>query len=582
MSHSRTLNLIHRGKVSTTILRLMRKANPKGSWSDDIIAHRRRIVMSAIAANCPQTTLDATLRKRRSDSSDERLIADFMQFEQPVHRVNRDYHYNRALRVTADLFRPASKLRPIHFVDQRYYPWTLNTSVEAPWSYESGVTDIIRQKQADGTILDNRRSFHNLYDEVFERNRLLIHLIKNRDPKFWTSEGEPIPYEFTTLHSRAHVVDHNEDDKIRAVFGVTKLLLMAEQHFIWPLQEQYLNGKTDSPMLWGCEMIKGGWRKLWRKAMRKAPFNTVLSVDWSQFDKRALHEIIDDVHTIWRSYFTFDEGYVPTNFYPHTNTNPERIENLWQWMTYSVKHTPICLPNGHLYSWTRNGIASGFQQTQLLDSFVNCIMILTILSKSGINIESENFFIKVQGDDSLTCFPERLFQQQGQHYLERLATLALEYFNAKLNVKKSQISDTLNNIKVLGYTNKLMMPFRSDEDLLAHLAFPERSFGLPELAASAVGIAWASLGCSKTVYSVCRDVHSFLTDKLGVRPKASSFDWLFKMGQTTVDDFVLERFPTFEEIFNVTYCVAERTTRMKEKLYPTQAISAGGFVFLPY
>lgn len=582
MSQTCDLNLIYEGRISKTILKLMRKANPPGKWSDAIIWHRRQIVLSAIQANCPQQTLDATLRKRRSDSSDERLIADFMQFEQPVHRVKRDYHYLRALRVTTDLFKPTQLLRPIHFVDQRYYPWTLPTSVEAPWSYESGVNDIIRQKQAEGLILDNRRSFHNLYNEVFERNRLLIHLIKDLDSKFWTKDDEPIPYEFTTLHSRAHVVDQTEDDKIRAVFGVTKLLLMAEQHFIWPLQEQYLNGHVNSPMLWGCEMIKGGWRKLWNKAYAKGPFNTCLSVDWSQFDKRALHEVIDDVHNIWRSYFTFDEGYVPTNFYSHTNTEPERLENLWRWTCYSIKHTPICLPDGKLFAWQRNGIASGFQQTQLLDSFVNTIMILTLLSRTGINIESDNFFIKVQGDDSLTCFPERLFQQQGHQYLERLATLALDYFNAKLNTKKSQISDSLNGIKVLGYANLLMMPRRSDEDLLSHLLYPERSFGLPELAASAVGISWATLGCSRAVYSVCKDVHTFLLDKLGVRPKASSFDWLFKMGTATIDDFVIERFPTFEEIFNCTFSVAERSTRMKEQLYPTKAESAGGFVFLPY
>lgn len=560
----------------------MRKAHQPGNWSEHLIQNRRKIVLNAIANHCDKQTLDKTLLKRRSDVSEPRLIDDFMSFEQPHKPVKRDYHYLRALRVTAELFRPTKKLRPIHFPDQRYYPWTLNTSAEAPWTYESGVGDIIQQKQAEGLITDNRRSFHNLYDEIFERNRLLIHLIKDGDAKFWTSDGEPIPYEFVNLHARSHVVNHDEPDKIRAVFGVTKLLLQAEQHFIWPIQEYYLNEHMDSPMLWGNEMIKGGWRKLYNKIYSKGPHNTYLSVDWSQFDKRALHEVIDDVHTIWRSYFTFEKGYVPTTFYPNANTDPERIERLWRWMCYSIKHTPICLPDGRLYSWSRNGIASGFQQTQLLDSFVNTVMILTLLSRSGINIESENFFIKVQGDDSLTAFPERLFQLEGQPYLERLANLALEYFNAKLNTKKSQISNLLHEVKVLGYSNRNMSPKRTDEDLLSHLAFPEKNFGLPELASSCVGIAWASLGCSRNVYSVCKNVHSFLTDALGVKPKPGSFDWLQKMGTIDFNDYNIERFPFFEEIFNSTYSVAVRTKQMKERLYPTEAASAGGFVFLPY
>jgi len=335
-------------------------------------------------------------------------------------------------------------------------------------------------------------------------------------------------------------------------------------------------------MLWGNEMIKGGWRKLYNKIYAKHPHNTVMSIDWSQFDKRALHEVIDDVHKIWRTYFTFEDGYVPTNYYPNSYTEPERLENLWQWMCYSIKYTPICLPDGRLFSWTRNGIASGFQQTQILDSFVNTIMILTLLSKSGINIESPNFFIKVQGDDSLTAFPENLFQTEGQNYLERLAALALEYFNAKLSTKKSQISGDLQDIKVLGYANRHMMPQRKDEDLLSHLLFPERSFGLPELAASAVGIAWASLGCSRAVYSVCKDIHSFLLDKLGVKPKASSFEWLIRMGATSLNDFNIETFPDFDQIWNSTFSVNTRSIKQKERLYPTKAESAGGFVFLPY
>nr|UDL14394.1 MAG: putative RNA-dependent RNA polymerase [Partitiviridae sp.] len=575
-------NLLFVGKVAPTILKQMRRATQPGFWSDRIKTHRTGIVVKAIKKYCSQLTQDQILLKRRSNSTDEAVIEDFMSYEQPLLRVKRDYHYNRALHVTAKLFNPGKKLRPIHFPDQRYYPWTLNVSAEAPWTYQPQVGRLIQEKQRDGLIDDNRRSFHNLYDEIFIKNRLLIHLIKDGHEHFWTPERTPIPYEFTNLHARAHVVDYDEPDKIRAVFGVPKLLLMAEQHFIWPLQETYLNGHVDSPMLWGNEMIKGGWRKLWNKQTQKLSPNTVLSTDWSQFDKRALHEVIDDVHNIWRSYFTFEEGYVPTNFYPHSTTESWRLENLWKWMCHSIKHTPICLPDGKKYIWTRNGIASGYQQTQLLDSFVNTIMILTILSETGVNIESPNFFIKVQGDDCLIAFDEQMFAQYGTTYLGRLADLALERFNAKLSDKKSQISNDLNGIKVLGYSNILMRPTRTDADLLSHLLYPERSWGLPELAASAVGIAWASLACSKTVYLVCKDVHSYLTEKLGIKPNPKAYTWLQRIGALTLTIYHLERFPTFSEIYDSTYSVEERSLQQRERLYPTEPQSAGGFMFYPY
>jgi hypothetical protein len=576
-------NLKFHGHLPASILKKLNSSGKKGYWSETIKANRLKVVKHAIRKHCSPTLQDKIFSRRRSKQSDSKLIEDFLQFEQPEIALDRDYHYTHALKVVTEAFRPKQLLRPIHFPDQRYYPWTLNVSAEAPWTYETGVNDIIRQKQAEGSITDERRSFHNLYNEIFVRNRLLIHLIKERDQKFFDHEtGEPKSYEFVTLHSRSHVVDEDEPDKIRAVFGVTKLLLMAEQHFIWPLQEQYLNNKVNSPLLWGNEMIKGGWRKLHQKVLSKSKYSTALGIDWSKFDKRALHSIIDDVHKIWRSYFTFDEGYVPTNFYPNSMTEAHRIENLWDWMCYSIKHTPIALPDGRLYSWTRNGIASGFQQTQLLDSFVNAIMLLTTLSESGVNIESENFLFLIQGDDSLVTFPEQYYLSEGQSYLNRLAEIAMKRFNAVLSKTKSYISDTLNGIKVLGYSNILCQPFRTDEDLLSHLVYPERSFGLPQLAATAVGIAWASLGCSRTVYNVCKDVHSFLTEKLEIKPKAQVFEWLEKMGTLKLEDYHLDRFPSYIEIFNSTFSVEIRTRQMKERLYPTLSQSAGGFVFLPY
>jgi hypothetical protein len=326
--------------------------------------------------------------KRRSDSSDEALINDFKSFDQPFHPVPRDYHYLRALRVTEKIFRPSRVLHPIHFTDLRYYPWTKNTSAEAPYNFETKWKTELQRMQAEGEIEDAYASFHNLEDRIFIDNRSHIHKIKDGHRDFWNEDGSPRPYYFTTLHSRAHVVDNDEPDKIRAVFGVPKLLLMAEQTFIWPLMAHYLNKPTNQhPFLWGNEIMKGGWKNLYRQ-VAKPSRHTYLSLDWSEFDKRALHEVIDDVHIMWKSWFDLSR-YEPTVFYPFASTSEERLNRLWKWTTDMIKHYPILQPDGKLYQWQHNGIASGFQQTQILDSFVNTIMLLTTLSANGINIESK-------------------------------------------------------------------------------------------------------------------------------------------------------------------------------------------------
>lgn len=159
-------NLEYLGKLPPSIRKQMKKAAPQGFWSDRLKNNRSKVVIHAMNKFCTPDILAKTTSRRRSDQSDERLMEDFMSFEQSEIKLNRDIHYLRALKVTEKLFRPSKKLRPIHFPDQRYYPWSLSVSAEAPWSYESSVKNILLQKQAEGEITDNRRSFHNLYDEI--------------------------------------------------------------------------------------------------------------------------------------------------------------------------------------------------------------------------------------------------------------------------------------------------------------------------------------------------------------------------------------------------------------------------------
>jgi len=179
--------------------------------------------------------------------------------------------------------------------------------------------------------------------------------------------------------------------------------------------------------------------------------NTYISMDWSEFDRRLLHELIDDVHNIWRSYFDFS-GYEPTTRYPDSSIDdPERLERLWKWMTHGIKSTPIELPNGQVWMWNYNGFGSGYQQTQLMDTFCNMIMTYTVLSSLGVNIESERFHSRFQGDDGVLSFQEQKFQLYGRDFLSQMKRKAEYYFNAKLSDDKSSIGDNYSDIYLLGY-----------------------------------------------------------------------------------------------------------------------------------
>ncbi|BDB07477.1 RNA-dependent RNA polymerase [Tulasnella partitivirus 2] len=535
--------------------------------------HHRKIVRRALRKYGSKELIDETIHGyRRSAGDDIAAEKDFLKTDQPYVDLKRDFHYKRALRLTEKLFRPSRQLRPISFPDLRFYPWNLSTSAEAPFTIKKRWYEHVRTKQAGGDVENSRMSFHNLYNEIFHENRRRIHMIKDLDRQFWEEDGTPKPYYWAELHTRAHLVKAEKEDKNRAVFGVPKLLLMAENMFIWPLMSEYLNMRVDAPLLWGFETIRGGWKKLRRDIRSKSRgANTFISADWSGFDHKALHAIIDDVHHMWRSWFTFDDGYQPTNVYPDSSTggySSDRIDNLWNWMTWNIKHIRIRGASDALYQWQFNGIASGYQQTQLLDSFVNCIMLLTVLSEAGIDIDSPEFYIRVQGDDSIICFRERKFHLEGKHFLAKISMMAKERFNADLSPDKTTYGDNLNDLEVLSYKNRNGIAYREEAELLAHLLYPERPRAYEALAAASVGIAMASMGCSRSVYLICRDIHMHLTSYHRFDQSKYDRHYIFKGMKIPIPNDL--GFPSFDELFSQNFDLRERTEAEKQHLWPTR------------
>nr|QDH87881.1 MAG: RNA-dependent RNA polymerase [Partitiviridae sp.] len=504
------------------------------------------------------------------------------------------------------------KLNPVSYPDLRAYPWTLNVSAETPWTLpdfkfvpedlrdvdlESGkkrvytgpkrlhkftnpisVPGYLKWKQQLDYIKDDSPSFHNLYNEIFVYNRGLIHKIKDKDAEFWNGDI-PIPYHYLKLHLRTHVVEEGKE-KVRAVFGCPKLLLMVENMFIWPLQAFYTNNPSQGRMFWGREIGKGGWQNLINEFHSKRR-STYISMDWSGFDRRLLHELITDVHKIWRSYFDFS-SYSPTTRYPEPGMNAERIENLWDWMTHSIKHTPILLPNQEVWEWTHNGFGSGFQQTQLMDTFCNMIMTYTVLSSLGVNIESDDFKSRFQGDDAILGLPERKFDLYGRHFLAMMAKKAIFYFNAKLSDEKSGIGNHPNSLYALGYNNRYHKPYRTDVDLLSHLMFPENPQDYSRIAASAMGLAYASLGCSKPFYDLCHELWDHIVIQRGMTPDWRELRWMKRAGlNTVIESLENAPFPTFESLLALGLNYQPRTEAENQRLWPTEIHEIKGeIVFL--
>jgi len=284
-----------------------------------------------------------------------------------------------------------------------------------------------------------------------------------------------------------------------------------------------------------------------------------------------------EVFNIWRSYFDFSH-YEETSFYhgDRSRTNPTRIERLWKWMCHAILHTPIMLPDGTTWEWIRNGFGSGFQMTQLMDSFANAIMLCTCLAALGIKIEHEHFWIRVQGDDSIVAFCEAVY---GPTFLLRLEEVALKYFNAKLNIKKSKCSTDFEGHSILGYLIRNQMPYRTEEDLLRHLLFPETERNTWNRQISVfIGLAYASCGTNERFFTFAEYCFNRLKQRGNV-PEPRHIKWLVRSGQVPLQDWEAMEFPNRFAIQDQVWWPTEKGEAERQRMWPTQPGPRGRFFF---
>jgi len=519
---------------------------------------------------------------RRSAWHEDALKKDVDKLNSEEHPVPKDEHYWKAINHVAALVKPEVPLKPVHFADLRKYSWRLSTNVGAPFNTSPKWISYVKEKfnhfrdgipfktpfsrdlfaEAHHTsepleIKDARMTKHNLYNELFFITRKIVHRIKlgiNR-----SSKG--IDYKFwNTAFARQHLVKTDEDDKVRLVFGAPFTLLAIEQMFIWPIQVHLLHMMEDSPLLWGYETILGGWYKLRNTFAKLCPnLGTVVTIDWSGFDRYARHTVIRDIHEhIMRPMFTFSEGYHPTIYYSDSSksqTRPgdpeltfeQKMNNLWSWMTSAILDTPLLMPDGTLYSFDHSGIFSGYMQTQILDSFYNMVMIFTILSRMGFDIS--RITLKVQGDDSIFLLlqPFLILVGSFMFLFQRYATY---YFGAIVSESKSEILEELDGATVLKYQNRQGIPIRDELALLAQLRHPERSTRPEALASRCIGIAFAACGQLPRTYAICEDIYRYLVDVRQITPSQSEMDKIFRYihgPDGSEFTFDVTRFPSYVE-----------------------------------
>jgi len=477
---------------------------------------------------------------RRSSSDPSALESFLLRYDVEPFTIIKDEHYYFALKYVTDLFRPKWLIHPVHFTDLRWYPWKTDTSAERPFTSSQYYRDKLNTKHQSGEIPNARPTFANLYTEIFEHCRKILHDAKN---------AVPIGYpDSIQIHAKPSLVGIDEPDKVRSVWGVPKYLIFSEAMFFWPLFSHYFDTKK-TPLLWNYESLNGGWHRLNAEYYANfSEYKPVFNTDWSEFDMRVYFSMWQDILDIVKTFFCFCGKYCPTTIYKDPKTNPTRLHNLWTWFTTGYFKMKCASPLGRVYQRLFAGMPSGIFCTQFFDSLYNGVIIVTCLHALGHPIP-ENFFLKLMGDDALFGLLINLPVSQWADFLEQFSAEALRRFNAKLSTSKCHTSPSIQGAAVLGYFNWNGWPKRNEEELLARLLHPKTLKDTPSrLMARCIGIYYASAGSNRI-----RNITKHIYDELQAQGHTPTLKGLFSMYdplgiRLTAEDLL--HFPTKTEVIS--------------------------------
>jgi hypothetical protein len=534
------------------ILERISKFRPRAPQPDieAILRHQATLLRSFRKYLYPWQIDEITRYYQRSTINEESILEDFFHGDNTKHTVPKDEHYYSALEYTRQRFAPPRKCRPAHLLDvQHHYHHKNKSNAEPPFSTEPFYLDILRSEEYRNKrdLPENpKASTGNMKDIIFDYTREWHHKIKD-------GTAPVTSYLFyMLLHSKTALIKENDPNKIRTIWGTPKPFVLAEIIFHWSLLAHYKRNPGLTPMLWGYETILGGWFRLNAELFTKHMRTSIVTLDYSRFDKYAPFSVFDDLDDMTRSFLDFDNGYLPTYEYPHTDTTwdstkSQRLERLWEWTKYAFRNTPIVLPDGRVYTRTHSGIPSGLYTTQYRDSIYNHLKIATVLFAMGFTPQNL-MLLKVQGDDSITQLSILVPPNEHTAFLQKYSETDAYYFGSVVNPDKSAIHNKPNGCTVLGYTNHNGLPHRDQSQLLAQFYHTKSSKPTPsKTMAACVGFAYASCGFERQLYRICSDVYNYYESK-GFTPDATALGEYLYSDPLTDIRVKLTHFPSIPEI----------------------------------
>jgi len=185
-------------------------------------------------------------------------------------------------------------------------------------------------------------------------------------------------------------------NKTRLVWGYPLEMTIMEARYARPLIERFLAMNT--PMAFGKSKLDLGAHL--HRYFVDSPGVTVC-LDYSKYDSTVPAVMIREAFRILATWF-----------------EEKDLETLgWDTVVAYFTHTPIVMPDGHLYTGKTHGVPSGSYFTQMIDSIVNVALTYALAHKFSFRFRPEG--LKVLGDDVIVQVLGVVELQQWSNYLAK-------------------------------------------------------------------------------------------------------------------------------------------------------------------
>lgn len=235
------------------------------------------------------------------------------------------------------------------------------------------------------------------------------------------------------------------NNKTRLVWGYPLEMTIMEARFARPLIDRFKRQRT--PMAFGLSKAEMG--TYIHRYIVDDP-GRIFALDYSKFDNTISATMIKQAFRILSTWFR----------------DCDLDEFGWKKIVHYFIHTPIVMPDGHLYKVKHHGVPSGSYFTQIIDSIVNVAICYALSSRFGFRLNERALF--VLGDDVLMNITGGC--QELSAWREYVQT-----FGLVINVDKTMV-DVPHFLGAVWYTGK---PDADIEDLVVKAVFPEsyRQYG---------------------------------------------------------------------------------------------------------